>query len=173
MKREKIKRAIRIIEESETFFNSFSFRLFLIFAFAISMAFLEATVVIYLRETFALRRIAAPENVELVLKLPYFALVKNPLVIIPSMQILIIEIFREAATIIMLFTFAFLVGRKWYQKLAVFFLSFGVWDIFYYVFLYLTTGWPQSLTTTDVLFLIPLPWVAPVWLPISISTIFI
>ena len=30
--------------------------------------------------------------------------------------------------------------------------------------------WPPTLTTMDVLFLIPVPWLAPVWVPLGIST---
>jgi len=29
--------------------------------------------------------------------------------------------------------------------------------------------WPESLKTLDVLFLIPVPWVGPVWLPVTVS----
>jgi hypothetical protein len=32
----------------------------------------------------------------------------------------------------------------------------GLWDIFYYVFLWLFAGWPASVFDQDVLFLIPL-----------------
>ncbi len=150
-------------------FQSFWFKIFLIICFAISMAYLESVIVVYLREMFALHYISTPGNVELVLKLPHFALIKNPLIIVPDLKILFVEIFREVATIVMLLSFALLVGRKWNEKLAIFLLSFGLWDIFYYVFLYLLIKWPSSFTTLDILFLIPLPWLAPVWLPISIS----
>lgn len=163
------KRKMFKIKKIKKIFQSFRFRIFLIICFAISMAYLESVVVVYLREMFALHYITVPENVELALNLPHFALIKNPLIIVPDLKILVIEIFRETATIIMLLSFALLVGKRWNEKLAVFLMSFGLWDIFYYVFLYLLIGWPQSLTTIDILFLIPLPWVAPVWLPIGIS----
>lgn len=137
------------------------------------MAYMEAVLVVYLREILA---ISYPQQIppaEVALSVPYFTLLKNPLSVIPDLKILIIEIFRETATIIMLFTFAWLVGKKWHEKLAVFFFSFGLWDIFYYVFLYVLLKWPTSLSTIDVLFLIPLPWIAPVWVPILVSTLMI
>lgn len=31
------------------------------------------------------------------------------------------------------------------------------------------SGWPPSLDTPDLLFLIPVPWVGPVWSPVAIS----
>lgn len=155
-------------ERTEDLFQKFWFRFFLVICFVIAMAFLESTVVVYLREMYALRYIT-PENSELALRLPYFSLIKNPLTVVPSLKILVIEIIRETATMIMLLGFAFLVGRKWRERLAVFLASFALWDIFYYIFLYALIGWPFSLATMDILFLIPLPWLAPVWLPVSIS----
>ena len=43
------------------------------------------------------------------------------------------------------------------------------WDIFYYVWLWIFLGWPPSLLTWDVLFLIPVPWIGPVLAPIIVS----
>jgi hypothetical protein len=154
--------------------TKFVFKIIAILLFAISMAYLESALVVYLREILAISYSSQmPSAVETAFKIPYFALIKNPLTIIPDVKVLIIEIFREAATIIMLFTFALLVGKKVREKAAIFLLSFAVWDIFYYVFLYVLLGWPASLATLDILFLIPLPWVAPVWVPLLMSTIMI
>jgi len=148
-------------------------KIFLISCFTIAMAYLESIIVVYLREMSAINYLISIKNSELALRLPYFALIKNPLVIVPNLKILNIEIFRQVATIIMLFSLALLVGKKLKEKLAVFLFSFGLWDIFYYIFLYLLLKWPSSLSTLDVLFLIPLPWIAPVWLPIEISVLMI
>jgi hypothetical protein len=46
---------------------------------------------------------------------------------------------------------------------------FAFWDIFYYACLWLVIRWPPSLLTDDVLFLVPTPWIAPVWFPILVS----
>lgn len=72
------------------------------------------------------------------------------------------EFWREIATVIMLLGVAMLSGRSAVQRLAFFIFSFAVWDIFYYVFLYLLLGWPSSVMTWDILFLVPLPWLGPV-----------
>ena len=47
--------------------------------------------------------------------------------------------------------------------------SFGVWDIFYYVWLWVFVGWPHSPGTWDVLFLLPAPWSGPVWAPVVVD----
>jgi hypothetical protein len=44
-----------------------------------------------------------------------------------------------------------------------------VWDLAYYAFLKVLTGWPHSLLDWDILFLIPLPWWGPVLAPALIA----
>ncbi len=51
--------------------------------------------------------------------------------------------------------------------------AFGVWDIFYYVFLKVMCDWPRSLFDWDILFLLPLPWWGPVLAPVSIALLMI
>jgi len=82
---------------------------------------------------------------------------------------LAIEIGREAATIIMLAAVGLAAGRNFRERMAAFAIVFGLWDLFFYVFLRLLIGWPDSLFTWDILFLIPLPWVGPVIAPALIS----
>jgi hypothetical protein len=77
---------------------------------------------------------------------------------------------REAATIIMLVVIAYLVGSSWLERGVFFLWTFAFWDLFYYVSLYILIKWPSSLKTIDVLFLIPVPWIAPVWFPIGVSS---
>ena len=72
-------------------------------------------------------------------------------------------------TLIMLLAVAVLAGRHSLDRLYVFGYLFGVWDIFYYIGLSVFSGWPTSLLTWDVLFLIPIPWIAPVLYPILVS----
>jgi hypothetical protein len=43
----------------------------------------------------------------------------------------------------------------------------------YYAVLAAVEGWPRSLGDWDILFLIPVPWVAPVWTPVLIAMLFI
>ena len=47
------------------------------------------------------------------------------------------------------------------------------WDIFYYVFLKATIGWPSSIFEYDVLFLIPYPWIGPVIAPSLVALLMI
>jgi hypothetical protein len=85
----------------------------------------------------------------------------------------LIEILREAATMMMLLTFSYLAGKQLLERLAIFLLTFAIWDIFYYVFLFLMIRWPPSLLTMDILFLIPVPWLTPVIVPVVASLIMI
>jgi hypothetical protein len=71
--------------------------------------------------------------------------------------------------IVVLLAMAWGLRRRKGELVAFFLLGFGVWDIFYYVFLKILLGWPVSLATWDVLFLIPTAWVAPVWAPLVVA----
>lgn len=118
--------------------------------FAIAMGFLETAVVIYMR------KLLYPQG---------FAF---PLAPIPA-DLVLVEILREAATVIMLLGVGILAGRSAISKFAWFIYSFAIWDIFYYVFLKLLINWPESMMTWDILFLIPTTWVGPVITPIIVS----
>ena len=76
---------------------------------------------------------------------------------------------REAATILMLLTVASLTSANSRARGAVFLWTFAIWDIVYYAALWATVRWPHSLNDPDVLFLIPVPWLSPVWFPLLVS----
>ena len=128
-------------------------KLSLLAVFGIAMAHFEGVVVVYLRK--ALGMLDSESNKESIEKFPR--------------RYLNIEMTREAATIIMLVIIAFLVGTTWIEKGIFFLWTFAFWDLFYYLSLYILIKWPPKLTTIDVLFLIPKPWIAPVWFPIGVS----
>ena len=123
--------------------------------FGIAMAHFEGVVVVYLRKVLGISN--TESNIESIDKF--------------QKRYILIEKTREAATIVMLVALAILVGENWLDKIVVFLWTFAFWDLFYYLSLYILIKWPPSLTTTDVLFLIPRPWIAPVWLPVGISSI--
>ncbi|MBK6833902.1 MAG: hypothetical protein IPG89_06345 [Bacteroidetes bacterium] len=56
-------------------------------------------------------------------------------------------------------------GKTRLTRFAYFIIAFAIWDIFYYVFLYVLLQWPESLFTWDILFLVPVPWTGPVIAP--------
>src|SRR5713226_2162256 len=119
--------------------------------FAVAMAWVEAAVVFYLRTMVHRIEPYQPDP------LPLF----DPLGVV--------EPAREAATLVMLLTVGMLAGRAWRSRLGYTAVAFGVWDIFYYVFLKVMCGWPHSLFDWDILFLLPLPWWGPVLAPMSIA----
>lgn len=130
-------------------------KLTLLAFFGIAMAHLEGVVVVYLRKVLGL--LDSDSNKEAIGKFPE--------------RYLKIEMTREAATIIMLVVIAWLVGGSWIEKGVFFLWTFAFWDLFYYVSLYILIKWPPKFTTIDVLFLIPKPWIAPVWFPVGVSSL--
>jgi hypothetical protein len=74
---------------------------------------------------------------------------------------------------LMLGAVGFLAGSTRTARIGAFFAAFGIWDIFYYVFLWLFAGWPGSPLAPDILFLIPLPWWGPVISPVLLAAIIV
>lgn len=117
---------------------------------ALAFGVVEAAVVVYLR------RIVYPEGFAFPLKAIPEPLHRG-------------EIVREAATLLMLLGVARLATAGGLRRFAVFALCFGVWDLAYYLALFAFIGWPGSLLTWDVLFLIPSVWASPVLAPCLVS----
>ena len=130
-------------------------RWMIVVLYATAMAWVESSVVFYLRTM--VNRID-----------PYQP---NPLPLATGFGLA--ELVREAATLMMLLTVGILAGRTWRSRLGYSAIAFGVWDIFYYVFLKVLCGWPHSLLDWDILFLIPVPWWGPVLAPVSIAILLI
>jgi hypothetical protein len=122
--------------------------------FSIAMAYLEAAIVVYLRQLFDIG--------DLILQVPPF-----------DKQIAAIELGRELATLIMLLAIGWIAGHNIQSRLSFTLMAFGAWDIFYYLWLNIFIGWPKSFIDPDLLFLIPLPWWGPVLSPILISILMI
>jgi hypothetical protein len=131
--------------------SSFS-RLPLVAAYAIAMAYIEAAVVVYLREMHGIE--------ELMRDLPS-----------TLDRFVVIELGREAMTIVMLLSVGWIAGRKLQDRLGHFVFAFGLWDIAYYLWLAIFLGWPDSPLDWDVLFLLPVPWWGPVLAPALIAAV--
>ena len=130
-------------------------RWMLVVTFAAGMAWVEAACVYYLR--------VMVDRVE-----PYQP---DPLPIRGSLGE--VELVREGATLLMLAMTGMLAGRTWRARLGYAAMGFGAWDILYYVFLRIISGWPASLFDWDILFLLPLPWWGPVLAPVCIASLMI
>ena len=122
--------------------------------FAIAMAYVESATVVFIRRIYGIS--------DLLLDIPPFDPVLAP-----------IEVGRELATLIMLLAVGCAVGKSLQSRLSYTFIIFGVWDIFYYIWLRLFIGWPISLFSPDILFLIPLPWWGPVIAPVLIACLMV
>ncbi len=129
-------------------------KILIVTLFAIAMALFESAVVIYLRE------LMYPDG---------FSFPLSPI----HPHLLLTEVLREAATLVMLICIGLLSGNRFSERFAWFIYSFAIWDIFYYIFLKLLLGWPESLMTWDVLFLIPATWTGPVLTPLILCIIMI
>jgi len=130
-------------------------RFCIVVVFGIAFGYIEAAVVVYLRTIFHPDGFGFP--------LTNFGI--SPL----WKPLLFTEIGREAATIVLILTAAVLFGRNLQERFAYFLTIFAVWDIFYYVWLKILLGWPESIMDWDILFLIPLTWASPVLAPLLIS----
>jgi hypothetical protein len=137
--------------------------------FGVSFGYVEAAVVVYLRTIYdPVRRQVHPDRAAGDL---------FPLTTTDQLQttapdkswLVAVEVGREAATLVMLAAVALVVTGDRHLWLPAFCVAFGTWDLFFYAFLKLLTGWPASLFTWDILFLIPVPWVAPVLAPAIVS----
>lgn len=130
---------------------SFPFRtLWIVTLFFIAMGYIESAVVVYMRE------ILYPGGFQF------------PLAPIAT-HLAVTEIIREFATLVVLLCIGMIAGCTFSEKFAWFLYAFAIWDIFYYVFLKLLIGWPESLMTWDILFMIPTTWVGPVLTPVIVS----
>ena len=118
-----------------------------VLCFAIAMGYLEAAVVVYLRALYY------PEGFSFPLKEM-------------SQTLAVTELYREVATLVMIFTVGVLAAEYWLHRFAWFLVVFSTWDIAYYVFLKLLLHWPTSWFTTDILFLLPSIWTGPVIAPV-------
>jgi hypothetical protein len=124
-----------------------------VIVFAVAMAYLESAVVVYLSGALGAR-------------------VGDIFPLRPAVEagtLVAIEVGREAATLVMIAAVGWLVGRTGLERLAWSAVVFGAWDIGYYGWLVVFAGWPASPATTDLLFLLPVPWVGPFWSPVVVS----
>lgn len=126
----------------------------LVVVYATAMGLLEAICVVYLRQLLLPGGVG---QIEVAAMDRYYS----------------VESWREACTVVMLLAVGWLAGTTLATRFGFFVAAFGIWDIWYYVGLYLWTGWPGSLLEWDCLFLSPCPWYGPVLAPVLISLSFL
>jgi hypothetical protein len=138
--------------------------------FAASFGFVEAVVVVYLRAAVGLLPGYQGTLSDVIRRSGEFYQQSQAITQFPQ-SLLTLEVFREAATILMLLSVALLAAAKASSRVAVFLWTFAIWDITYYAVLWAAVRWPLSLRDSDVLFLIPRPWISPVWYPLLVSAL--
>jgi hypothetical protein len=138
--------------------------------FAASFGFLEAVVVVYLRAAVGLLPGYQGTLSDVIRMSRDFYQQSQAISQFPK-SLLTLEVLREAATILMLLSVALLTSATSRTRAAVFLWTFAIWDIVYYAALWATVRWPLSLRDPDILFLIPVPWLSPVWFPLLVSAL--
>lgn len=138
--------------------------------FAAAFGFVEAVVVVYLRAATGLLPGYQGTLSDVIRRSGEFYQQSQAISQFPQ-SLLTLEVFREAATIVMLGSVALLTAAKLGSRAAAFLWTFAIWDITYYAVLWATVRWPLSLRDPDVLFLIPRPWISPVWYPLLVSVL--
>ncbi len=118
--------------------------------FAAAMAYIEAATVVYLRRVFGIVDLVRDFS-------PMDPLIAR------------VELGRELATLLMILAVGWAAGKSRQSRLGFAFFAFGLWDILYYAWLRVFLGWPASLLTVDILFLVPLPWWGPVLAPVLVA----
>ena len=138
--------------------------------FALAFGFVEAAAAVYLSAAAGL----LPGYLGTLSEVQRLAVAAQPETLsidqLPQ-SLLTVEVLREAATILMLASVALLAATKARERCAVFLWTFALWDLSYYAGLWATIRWPTSLNDLDLLFLIPVPWVAQVWFPVLVSAL--
>jgi len=130
-------------------------RLGIAVVFSIAFAYIESAVVVYLRVIFHPNGFTFPLGV--------FGVTAE------AKRLLLTEVGREGATVVLILTSAWLFGRLRQERAAYFLAIFAVWDVFYYVWLKVLLDWPASIMDWDILFLIPAVWASPVLYPVLVS----
>ncbi len=129
-------------------------------ALCVALGYLDAVTTFALRGTLEV----GPEGVDL----PRGDLARAAVEAMPA-RLIALEQTRQAATVLLLITVAFVAGRNALQQWGTFFFALGGWTVFRYVAIRTITDWPASLTSADAIVVLPRPVYAPVWLPVVVA----
>jgi hypothetical protein len=137
--------------------------------FGIVFGYVEAAAVTYVRVGYQpihqrLHPDTAPDDLFPLITLDQWAHEGHPYVQQP-----LLEVAREVGTLLVVALVAAGGARDVRQWFAGFVLAFGVWDVFYYLWLAVLIGWPRSLLDWDLVFAFPVPWASPVLAPLLVA----
>jgi hypothetical protein len=134
--------------------RKFYVKILYVFIFTAAFAYVESAVVIYLRHMYY------PEGF-------HFPIKKH------VDLLLYIEVIREFATLVIMVSISALLSKRFWEGFGYFLIIFGIWDIFFYIWLKVAINWPASIVDPDILFLIPVPWIGPVLAPVLVSLVMV
>jgi hypothetical protein len=140
--------------------------------FSLAFGFVEAAVVVYLRAAVGLLPGYGGTLTD-VARLSADLYQQSKILGELPQSLLTVELWREAATMVMLASVAYLAASRSRERWALWLFAFALWDIAYYAGLWTTVRWPSSLLAPDVLFLIPVPWLSQVWYPLLVSALMV
>jgi len=134
--------------------------------FAASFGYVEALVVVYIRRLIGMAPGWDYEQIWAAWHLAW----NGPAILAEMTRLGVYqtEKTRELATLLLLLGPACAAGRNGRERMALFLYTFAIWDETYYLWLKLWTGFPHSLSSTDIYFLLPIAWYGPVWFPVLV-----
>jgi hypothetical protein len=132
--------------------------------FAAAFGYVEAAVVIYLRRVTGMAPGLDYPAIFRARGVPFHA--AGIFAEMRRQGLLPIEFGREIATVLLLIGASCGAGRCGRERLGLFGYAFAVWDLTYYLCLFCWIGFPRSLQSTDIYFLVPIAWYGPVWFPV-------
>lgn len=141
---------------------------------ATTVAFLNAASSVYLREIYNIKTLLPSWGLskqDVVFKVGDLMILRKELAlkILVDLNLLVTEQVRQVAMLALVGAAVYMIGKKWSERMALFLFVVGMWGVLYYAFLYAIIKWPSSLLAKDVLALVPLPVIVPVYMPLLLS----
>ncbi|HBY63483.1 MAG TPA: hypothetical protein DEH78_26970 [Solibacterales bacterium] len=134
-------------------------------AFGVPFGYLQATISLYIRGVYA----PVHANVHASAGGLFPLLTWSQLRAAGALHLPLLELGREIMTLGIIASAAYAAGRGKREYPATFAIMYGVWQISYYFFMRVMSGWPASLLDWDLLLLVPAPWTGPVLAPMLLA----
>lgn len=143
---------------------------------ATTVAFLNAAAAVYLREIYNIKTLLPSWGLnkqDIVFKFGDLMVLKQDLAlkILVDTNLLATEQIRQIAMLTLVGAAVYMIGKKWSERASLMLFVVGLWGVLYYAFLYAILKWPTSLLSKDVISLVPMPVIVPVYMPLLLSAL--